>query len=95
MSVATFGKDLKGLVSVGNLCLVASEDISEIPQDCILCNYYPMFFWKIKKRFALWLTRSKVSILTPADDPSGLMIQSTNARTHKLNAPTLKLFNKV
>ena len=36
--VATFDKDLKGLVSAGNPCLVTGEDIPEVPQDYIL--YY-------------------------------------------------------
>ena len=53
MPVATFSKDFKGLVPVGNPCLVAGEDILDVSQDCVLCTYYPIFFQKIKKRFGL------------------------------------------
>ena len=51
--VATFGKDLKGLVPVGNPCLVAGEDIPEVLQDYVLCIYHLMFFREIKKSFGL------------------------------------------
>ena len=78
--VATFSRDLKGLVSVGNSCLVAGKDIPEVPQDCVLYTYHPMLSQKIKKGFGL----SKVSTLTPAD-ASGPMVWSTNAGTHKIN----------
>ena len=53
MPVVTFDRDLKGLVPVGDPCLVAGEDIPEVPQDCVLCTYHPMFFQKIKKRSGL------------------------------------------
>ena len=52
---------------------MAGEYISEVPQDCIPYNYHPIFFWKIKKRFWLSSTGSKVSTLTTADI-SGLTI---------------------
>ena len=51
--VPTFGRDLKGLVPVGDPCLVAGKDIPDVSQDCVLCTYHPMFFRKIKKRFGL------------------------------------------
>ena len=87
--VATFDRDLKGLVPVGDPYLVASEDIPEVPQDYVPCTYHLMFSQKIKKRFGLWSTGSEVSTLTPAD-ASGPTVQSTNAGTHKIVDPTLK-----
>ena len=33
--VATFNKDLKRLVLVGDPCLVNGEDIPEVPRDCV------------------------------------------------------------
>ena len=48
-----------------------------------------MFFWKIKKRFGLLLTKNKLSILTPAN-ALGLTVQSTNVGTHKIDGLTLK-----
>ena len=92
--VATFARNLKELVPVGNFCLVAGEDILEISQDCVLCTYHPIFFRKIQKRFELWSTGSEVSTLTPVD-ASGLTVCSTNAGTHKIDGPTLKSFRRV
>ena len=54
MPVAIFGRNFKKLVPVGDFCLVVGEDFLEIPQDYLLCTYYPMFFWKIEKRSRLW-----------------------------------------
>ena len=88
--VATFDKDLKGLVPVGDSCLVAGEDISEVPRDCVLCTYHPMFSQRIKKGFGL----SEVNTLTPVD-ASGLTVRLTNAGSHKIDGPTFKLFSKV
>ena len=51
MPVTTFDGDLKGLVPVGNPCLVAGKDTPQVSQDFVLCTYYPMFLWKIKNRF--------------------------------------------
>ena len=51
--VATFDRDLKGLVPVGDPCSVAGEDILEVPRDCVPCSYHPMFLQMIKKRFGL------------------------------------------
>ena len=87
--VATFAKDLKGLVPVGNPYLMAGEDIPDISQDFLLCTYHPRLVWKIMKRFGLWPTGSKVSILTPAN-ASGTKVQSTNAGTHKIDGFTFK-----
>ena len=81
---------LKWLVQVGDPCLVAGENIPEVPQDCVPCTYHLMFFQKIKKRFGL----SEIGILTLADG-SGLTVSSTNAKTHKIDGPTLKPFNRV
>ena len=53
MPVATFGRDLKKLVPVGNPCLMARENIPKVPQDRFPCTYHPMFFRKIKKKFIL------------------------------------------
>ena len=53
-----------------------------------------MFFQKIKKRFELWSTRSKVSTLTPADT-LGLTVGSIDAGTHKIDGPTLKPFSRI
>ena len=72
-------QDLKGLVPVGNPFLVAGKDIPNVSRDCVLCTYHPMFFRKIKKKFGLWLTRSKVSTPTPAD-ASGPTVWLTDAR---------------
>ena len=51
--VAKFGRNLKGLVLVGNLCLVADKDISEVSQDFVLCIYHLILFQKIKKGFGV------------------------------------------
>ena len=83
--VATFSKNFKGLVPVGNRHFVAGEDIPDVPQDCVSCTYHLIFFRKIKKRFGL----SKVSTLTPAD-ASGPIVRSTNVRIHKIDGTTLK-----
>ena len=92
--IATFGKDLKGLIPVGNPCSVAGEDIPEVLPDCVPCIYHPIFFWDIKKSFEFWSPESEVSTLTPAD-ASGLTVQSTNVGTHKIDGPILKLFSRV
>ena len=52
--------DFKGGVPVGNSYSVAREDILEVPQDCVLCTYHPMFFQKMKKRFLAWSTKNEV-----------------------------------
>ena len=52
------------------------------------------FFKSIKKSFGLWSSRNKVNTLIPAD-VLGLTIQSTDAGTHKIDAPTLKPFSRV
>ena len=88
--VATFDRDLKGLVPVGDPCLVAGEDIPEIPRDCVPCTYHPMFSKRIKKGSGL----SEVSTLTPADT-SGLTVRSTDAGTHKIDGLILKPFSRV
>ena len=88
--VATFDRDLKRLVPVGDPCSVAGEDIPEVPRDCVPCTYHPMFSQRIKKGFGL----SEVSTLTPAD-ASGLTVRSTDAGTHKIDGPTFKPFSKV
>ena len=36
MPIVTFGWNLKALVHVGKLSLVAAENIPEVPQDCVL-----------------------------------------------------------
>ena len=51
--VATFDRDLKGLVPVGDPCSVAGEDIPDVSRDYVPCTYHPMFFRKFKKRFGL------------------------------------------
>ena len=83
--VATFGRDLKGLVPVGNSFSVAGENIPDVPQDCVLCTYHPMLSSKIKKGFGL----GEVSILTPAD-ASGPTVQSTDVGTYKSDGFTFK-----
>ena len=77
--------DFKGLVPVGDPCLVAGEDILEVPQDGVPCTYHPMLSQKIKKGFRL----SEVSTLTPAD-ASGFTVRSTNTGTHKIDGFTFK-----
>ena len=90
MPVAIFGRNLKGLIPVDDLCLVASKDIPEILWDYVPCTYHLILFQRIKKGFGL----SKVSTLTPTDT-SGLMVWSTNIGTYKINAFTLKRFGRV
>ena len=92
--VANFGRNLKGLVPVGNRHLVAGEDIPDISRDYIFCTYHPMFFRKIKNRFRLWSTSSEINTLTSAD-ASGLTIWSANVGTHKIDGATLKPFSMV
>ena len=84
--VATFDRNLKGLVPVGNRHFVAGEDIPDVPRDCVPCTYYLIFFQKIKKRFEL----SEVSTLTPTDG-LGPTVRSTNVGTRKIDGPTFKL----
>ena len=86
--------NLKGLIPVGNSCLMTGENIPEISQDCVLCTYYLMFFQKIKKKFELWSTGSEVSTLILAD-ASGPMVWSTDAGIHKIDGSTLKPFSMV
>ena len=69
---------------------MASEDIPEVPRDCVPCTYHPMFSQRIKKGFGL----SEVSTLTPAD-ASGLTVRSTDAGTHKIDGSTFKPFSRV
>ena len=73
---------------------MAGEDISEVAENCIACTYHPMFFWKIKKIFELWSTKSKISTLTLAYI-LGFTVLSTNIKTQKNDGLTLKLFNMV
>ena len=85
--VITFGKNFKGLVLVGDPYLLTNKNISKVPQDCVPCTYYPIFFWKIKKGFGFWPTRSQVSISTPMDiSKLGFMVWSTNIRTHQIDS---------
>ena len=48
MPIAIFGGDLKRLIPVGNLYLVAGKNIPEVSQNYVLSTYHTMFFWKIK-----------------------------------------------
>ena len=48
--VVTFNRDLKGLVPVGNHCLVAGKDILKVPWDCVPWTYHPILFWKRLRR---------------------------------------------
>ena len=82
-------RELKGLVPVGDLFLVAGEDIPDLSRDCVPCIYHLIFFQKIKKKFGLWSTGSEISTLTLAD-VSGLTVWSTNVGSHKIDGLTLK-----
>ena len=64
---------------------MAGEDIPDVPQDCVLCTYHPMFSQRIKKGFGL----SEVSTPTPAN-ASGLTVRSSDAGTHKIDGFTFK-----
>ena len=48
-----------------------------------------MFFWKIKKRFGLWLTKIEVSTLT-LTDASGPTVWLTDIGIHKIDGFTFK-----
>ena len=79
--VATFDRDLKGLVPVGDPYSVASEDIPEVPRDCVPCTYHLMFSQRIKKGFGL--------------SELGFTVRSSDARTHTIDGPTLNPFSMV
>ena len=68
------------------------KNVLEISQDCISFTYHLMIFQKIKERFELKSTRDKINILGSAH-ASGLTVQLTNLKTHKIDNSTLKLFN--
>ena len=57
--------ELKGLLPVGDPCLVAGKDIPEVPQDCVSCTYYLILFQKDQEKFWALITQEQSQHFDP------------------------------